>query len=267
MKLNSPNKLLGQHFLRCGWVSKTLIKTAELSKKDIVLEAGAGEGVLTFELAKNAGRVIAVEKDNALADFLTERIKKEKIKNIQIIQGDILKLLPLLSKTYDLTSKTYKIVSNIPYYLTSRLFRILLSQGFLPEKIVLTVQKEVAQRITARPPRMNLLALSVQAFGKPRIIKAVPKECFYPKPGVDSAIIAVSDISDMTFSDDMEKDKFFKLIRMGFSKKRKYLLSNLKDMNTDRKEILEGLNQCKIGANSRAENLSIDQWICLAGKF
>lgn len=240
-----PKKSLGQHFLKCDWVVSTLIKAGEINKKDIVLEIGPGTGVLTRELVKHAKQVIAVEKDEKLAKNLAESLKKEGISNVKIIPSDILLLLHR-SKIY----AKYKVVGNIPYYLTSRLIRILLEDKQKPKIIVLTIQKEVAERIVAKPPKMNLLALSVQAYGKPEIVKKVPADCFYPEPKVDSAIIKISDIYDHFLKvNQIKKDDFFKIIRKAFSQKRKILRNSLR-----------GLNLPKELVKKRPEELSLEQW-------
>lgn len=217
------SKRLGQHFLRCPWVVASLVKAAELKKSDTVLEIGPGTGILTRALAKNAGPIIAVEKDEKLAELL----RKEKIPNVVVVTGDILKLLK--SDFRSLEINKFKVAANIPYYLTSRLFRLLLEDPHKPELIVMTIQKEVAERICAKPPKMNLLGLSVQAYGMPRIIASVLASCFVPRPKVDSAIIRISDISDDFFNKNgLDKELFFKIIHQGFSQKRKILANTLK---------------------------------------
>lgn len=217
-------KSLGQHFLRCRWVVSTLVKAAELGPNDTVLEIGPGTGVLTRALAGKVRQVIAVEKDEVLAELL----RAKKPTQTKIITGDILKILT--GNRLPVTDK-YKVVANIPYYLTSRLLRLLLEGQNQPELIVLTIQKEVAQRIIARPPKMNLLALSVQAFGTPEIIKTVPAQCFRPEPKVDSAIIKIADISDGFFQKNgIDKKLFFEIARRAFSQKRKMLSTSLRPL-------------------------------------
>ncbi|MFN3302081.1 MAG: 16S rRNA (adenine(1518)-N(6)/adenine(1519)-N(6))-dimethyltransferase RsmA, partial [Patescibacteria group bacterium] len=166
------------------------IKSANLSKDDVVLEIGPGTGILTLELAKRAKKVIAVEKDEKMIEILKDVLKNSGIQNVQIIKGDILKLL---TSHFQLPT-SFKVVGNIPYYLTSRLLRNLLELKKKPKLIVLMVQKEVAQRICAKPPKMNLLAVSVQFYGKPEIVSYVSKKSFWPRPKVDSAIIKISEI-------------------------------------------------------------------------
>ena len=274
-------KSLGQHFLRCRWVVSTLIRSAELTQKDTILEIGPGTGVLTFALAQAAGHVVAVEKDERLAGALMARLKEDGITNVEILTGDILRLLPILPQVIQakLGSKNrYKVVANIPYYLTARLLRLLLEQqpqpaegearpDGRPELIVLTIQKEVAQRIVAQPPRMNLLALSVQAFGKPEIIKTVPASCFSPMPKVDSAIIKIADISDRFFRENrLDQKQFFAPIRRAFSQKRKLLLNTLGMRHSvlHKEQIAAVLTTLNLSKNARPQELSLQNWANLA---
>jgi len=237
-------KSLGQHFLTCQWVVDTLIKSAELSLSDTVLEIGPGTGILTRALAQHSKKVIAIEKDEGLARQLKEKLALGGIKNVEVIAGDILKIFPEILPAVD-----FKIVANIPYYLTGRLLRLIFEKEPRPKTVVLTIQKEVALRITAQPPDMNLLALSVQAFGKPKIIKTIPKECFSPKPKVESAIISISDISDKFFiSNHISPDLFFRVARTAFSKKRKMLRHTLGAFN-------------KTKSTARPQELSLEQWM------
>lgn len=251
------SKFLGQHFLKCQWVVATLVKAAELKKSDTVLEIGPGTGILTRALAKNAGQIIAVEKDEKLAELL----HKEKIPNVVVVTGDILKLLK--SDFRSLEVNRFKMVANIPYYLTSRLFRLLLEGSYKPEFIVMTIQKEVAERICAKPPKMNLLGLSVQTYGTPQIIASVPSSCFSPRPKVDSAIIQVSDISDVFFhKNGLDKKLFFDIAKQGFSQKRKVLANTLKKFRGKEKakNMLKELNL----SLSRPQELSLQDWVKIA---
>lgn len=250
-------KSLGQHFLRCGWVTAEMIKAAEISDQDIVIEVGPGTGALTKSISKRAKKVIAIEKDETLAKELRENFKKEGVKNVEIIEGDILKLL---SSDYSLPATHYKLVANIPYYLTSHLLKILLETKYPPHDIVLTVQKEVAERIAARSPRMNLLAIAVQAYGTPKIIRKVPSDCFWPKPAVESAIIKISGISSEFFKKNrLDKAKFFELVRLGFSQKRKVLSNPLKKL-FPKKLVTDALISLGLSPQARAEELSLDDW-------
>jgi|SRR3989338_8622918 len=216
-----PKKYLGQHFLKNKKILEEIARLAELSKKDIVLEIGPGHGELTEFLAQAAGKVIAVEKDRELIPFLEEKFKNQK--NVKIISGDILKIR-------NLRVKNYKIVANIPYYITSRFLRTFLEAnpptGGKPKFMVLMVQYEVAKRICAKPPEMNLLALSVQAYGQPKFIRKVSRGNFSPPPEVDSAIIKLSNIQCLTLP-----RKFWELTRRAFQQKRKMLRHSLGTKN------------------------------------
>ncbi len=250
--LNTPKKSLGQHFLKCDWVVSALLKAAELKPEDKVLEIGPGTGVLTRALAKHTKEVIAVEKDEKLAEELEKSLKKEKVGNVKIIKGDILKILPDV--------KNFKVVANIPYYLTSRLLRTLLEKGPRPNLIVLTIQKEVAQRITAQPPKMSLLALSVQTFGRPEIIKIVPASCFWPKPKVDSAIIKIINLSENFFTENgLNIKRFFLIAKTAFGQKRKLLTGSLAKI-TPKGSLQQVLKEAGINPKTRPEELDLNQW-------
>jgi 16S rRNA (adenine1518-N6/adenine1519-N6)-dimethyltransferase len=256
-----PIKRLGQNFLIDKNVLRKIAEAAELSKRDVVLEVGPGIGNLTIELAKKVKKVIAVEKDERIVEILKERLKEERIKNVEIVNEDILKFLPSFKPR-----GSYKVVANIPYYLTSRLIRNLLEAKRRPRLIVLMIQKEVAQRICAKPPNMNLLAVSVQFYAKPEIVFFVSKNCFWPRPKVDSAIIKISSIKKQKAT--KEEKLFFKIVKAGFSHPRKQLINNLsKGLKKNKKIIKEWLLNCGISPDKRAENLSIEEWKRLTISF
>jgi 16S rRNA (adenine1518-N6/adenine1519-N6)-dimethyltransferase len=256
-----PSKRLGQSFLIDKKVLKKIVEVADLSKNDSVLEVGPGIGNLTIELAKKVKKVIAVEKDEKMVEILKERLKEERIKNVEIVNEDILKFLPSFK-----LRRSYKVVANIPYYLTSRLIRNLLEAKRRPKLIVLMIQKEVAQRICAKPPKMNLLAVSVQFYAKPEIVSFVSKNCFWPRPKVDSAIIKISNIKKQ--KPTKEEKLFFKIVRAGFSHPRKQLINNLsKGLKKNKKIVKEWLLNCGISPDKRAENLSIEEWKRLTISF
>jgi len=236
-----PIKHFGQNFLIDKNVLDKIIDAAELTSQDIVLEIGPGLGILTIELLKGTKKVIAVEKDKKLCEILKTNLKRYK--NLKIINEDILKI-----KIDKLSN--YKVVANIPYYLTSPLIRKFLEEKNKPSAIILMVQKEVAQRICASPPHMNLLAIAVQFFAEPKIISYVSKNSFYPMPKVDSAIIKIIPKS----IPDINTEKFFNLVKRGFASKRKMLKNNI-----------PGIDLEKIGLNPgvRAENLPIKDWLKL----
>ncbi|MCR4284092.1 MAG: 16S rRNA (adenine(1518)-N(6)/adenine(1519)-N(6))-dimethyltransferase RsmA [Parcubacteria group bacterium] len=255
-------KRLGQNFLTSKSIVSLIVKSAEVNQKDTVLEVGPGKGVLTEELLKYAGRVIAIEKDKELINFLKDKFKKEIInKKLELIYGDALDFDP---KPYILKDKSYKIVANIPYYITSRLLKTFLETRVQPEKIVLLVQKEVSDRITTKEHKgqrkESILSISVKVYGTPKFIKKVPAMFFNPKPKVDSAIILISDISKKNFTSPQEtidEKKFFEIVKKGFSSKRKLLKNNLNLINT------ACLLKCGIPIDARAERLSVDNWLCL----
>ncbi len=255
-----PKKSLGQHFLRCQWVVDTLIHAGELTKQDTVLEIGPGTGVLTRALGKHAGTVLAVEKDEKLAQLLRKSLREERNTNVEIIEGDVLQLLPSFFSRYTLHATRYKLISNIPYYLTSRMLRMVFESSSKPCLVVLTIQKEVAERIAAHPPDMSILALSVQAYGRPEIIKTVPASCFYPPPQVDSAIIKISGISDSFFTSYSVPEKyFFRIIKIGFASKRKQLAGNLsRGLKMPREKTEEILKSAGINPKQRAEELTLE---------
>lgn len=257
----TPKKSLGQHFLRCKWVIDTLIAAADLSGADTVLEVGPGTGVLTKALAARAGKVIAVEKDDALADAL----QKKNIPKVEIVTGDILNIFQTKSGTHSrLSLENFKVVANIPYYLTSRLLRLLLEGEARPERIVLTIQKEVAESIVAKPPRMNLLALSVQVYGEPRLIKTVPASCFVPAPEVDSAIIAITDISDSFFRKNaVDAALFFKVARLAFGQKRKQLANPLAAIARGKQKGIAAITAAGLDPRVRPQELSLNEWATL----
>ena len=256
-----PSKRLGQSFLIDKKVLKKIVEVADLSKNDSVLEVGPGIGNLTIELAKKVKKVIAVEKDERMVEILKERLEEERIKNVEIVNEDILKFLPSFK-----LRRSYKVVANIPYYLTSRLIRNLLEAKRRPRLIVLMIQKEVAQRICAKPPKMNLLAVSVQFYSKPEIISFVSKNCFWPRPKVDSAIIKISNIKKQKATKD--EKLFFKIVKAGFSHPRKQLINNpSKGLKKNKKIVEEWLLNCGISPDKRAENLSIEEWKRLTISF
>lgn len=250
-----PKKSLGQHFLVNPRVLDKIVAAAEISKNDVVLEVGPGTGNLTKKLAEKAGKVIAIEKDRRLIELLKETFKNT---NVEIAEGDILKLdIETLFKNskLEIGNSDYKVVGNIPYYITSHFLRTVFEKWPRPKLIVLTVQKEVAQRIVAKPPRMNLLALSVQFFSEPKIIGYISKKNFRPRPKVDSAIIKLIPKEKPA----VDPEKFFKLVRTGFSQKRKQLKNNLYKVLGHK--TIEILNKAGVAPKARTEELSISDWL------
>lgn len=266
-----PQKYLGQNFLVNEKFLEEIVKISKINKNDIVLEIGPGIGNLTEEiLKKNPKKLILVEKDKNFIKILNEKFKKDILsKKIILISNDILKIdfknlkNRFLKKEKD--PKNFKIIGNLPYYLTSRLLKKFFESKILAKKIVLTLQKEVAQRICKKPPNLNLLALSVQIFAKVKIVKYVKKTNFWPKPKVDSAIIEILPYQKSKYlKNKKEIDLFFKITKTSFFQKRKQIINTLsKFFNLDKKTTKKILNSLKIDEKSRPQSLSIKNWLKL----
>ncbi|MFA6404640.1 MAG: 16S rRNA (adenine(1518)-N(6)/adenine(1519)-N(6))-dimethyltransferase RsmA [Candidatus Paceibacterota bacterium] len=260
-----PKKSLGQHFLNSKHVLERIIDTAKVEKGGVVLEIGPGMGVLTQELLKAGAKVVAIEKDSSVIPFLEKKFSKE-IENgqLKLIVDDILEI-NLNNIGTNLQSKiinsSYAIVANIPYYITGAILEKFLEYEPRPEKIVLLVQKEVAERIIARNGKESILSISVKAFGTPRMIAKVPRGAFTPPPNVDSAILEISDISDDRFSSkSVEIKHFFDILKAGFAHKRKFLIRNLETISN--KEKLDSVfTTLNINRKVRAEEIKQDQWL------
>jgi len=263
----------GQNFLIDEHILKKIVGSANLKKSDIVLEIGPGIGTLTQELAKRVkpapyrtrsgtGKVIAVEKDKRMCEILSEMLKSWDIRNVRIIQGEILEFNP---KSYKLKAKSYKIVANLPFYIVAPVIRKFLESKNPPKEMILMVQKEVAQRICAKPPDMSILAVSVQFYAKPEILFYVSKSSFWPPPKVNGAILKI--IPNRARRNVLRK-LFFKVVRAGFSQPRKQLANNLsKELKLDKSEVKNWLLENKIEPSRRAETLSIKDWIKLTKNF
>ncbi len=256
-----PNKLLGQHFLVSVSIYERLVSALDIQKGDKILEVGPGLGTLTELIAKRGVEILAIEKDRNFIPFLKHKFKNQE--NVKILEGDILKFDP---EKHGLKKGEYKIVGNIPYYLTSRLFRIILEEWLRPDLAVFMIQKEVAQRIVAKPPRMSLLGVSIQYFAKPEVIGRVSKFSFHPVPKVDSAIIKLTPHSR---PHEKEYDeKLFKVLKIGFAGKRKQLINNFHSgFKKDKKEVEDKLNSININPKRRAETLTIEEWQKITNTF
>ncbi len=258
-------KKLGQVFLTDHAVIKKIIQEGGISKKDQILEIGPGKGALTQALVGTGANVIAIEKDPELVQLLQKKFKDQS--NLKIIQADIRDFLRSDNRhtEYSIQNTEYKVIGNIPYYLTSRLLRLLLENSIKPALIILMVQKEVAQRIIAKPPKMNLLAASVQFYAKPKIICYVSKTAFSPQPKVDSAIIKITPINADENTDELLKKNFFKVVKAGFKQPRKLLINNLcANLKINKEIVSKALEQLNIPLGARAQNLSVEEWICLS---
>lgn len=248
---------LGQHFLTSREIARAVADAAYLSKTDTVLEIGPGKGILTRELLATGAKVIAVEKDPALVVFLKEDLPNPRLK---VIEGDVREKLPALS--FQLPA-SYKVVANIPYYITGELLRMFLTAKHQPTTIVFLVQKEVAERI-ARSKKESLLSLSVKAYGTPQYVRAVKAGSFNPPPSVDSAILAIEGISRKNFK-NVSEETFFTFLHAGFGQKRKTVLGNLNRMNDLRGHSFEERwRELGLDPHIRAEDVSLETWLALA---
>lgn len=269
-----PNKSLGQNFLIDKNVLNKIISASELKTSDVILEIGPGIGTLTQELAKNTSKVISIEKDAIMCEILKETIAD--FKNVEIINADILKSqIPMTNDQPNLKSqipKNYKLIANLPYYITSPVIRKFLEAdppaGGQPEFMVLMLQKEVAQRICANPPNMSLLSVSVQFYADPKIVSYVSKNCFLPAPKVDSAIIRITPREFPVFAKCEYRELFFRVVKAGFSQPRKQLAGNLsKSLKLSKEQTFAWLAKNNINPKQRAETLSINDWKNLANSI
>lgn len=250
-------KGLGQHFLIDESVLDLIISASQLSRDDVVIEIGPGLGVLTRELAGHAGQVVAIELDDKLADILKEGLSE--FKNVTIINRDVLKIDPA-SLLREQKAGSYKVVANLPYYITSPVLRHFLEATVKPELMVVMVQKEVAEEIAAKPGKMSLLSIGVQLYGAPEIVARVPAASFYPAPAVDSAILKITPYSQPRVEIN-DKDGFFVMVRAGFSAARKQLANSLaQGLGISKMEVSDLLTKASIASQRRAETLSLEEW-------
>jgi len=253
-----PDKSLGQNFLQDSAALEKIIQAAEIQPDDAVLEIGPGLGSLTRYLAVSAQSVTTIELDPRLIPILATVLAPHP--NTRVVQGDILDFAPqTLIRAAD-----YLVVANVPYYITSAIFRHLLENAPRPRRIVLTIQKEVAERICARPGDMSLLALSIQVYGDPKIVDTIPAAAFFPAPKVDSAILRV-DLHPEPLIPPALLDTFFRLAKAGFSQKRKTLRNSLSaGLAISTSEAARLLEQVHINPQRRAETLSLAEWAALS---
>jgi len=262
-----PERNKGQNFLINVGIVEEMIAAAELSAVDEVLEVGPGLGILTEGLIKKAKRVVSVELDDKIFGFL--KIKFAEVKNLELVNADILKYNPVTNR---LRAGNYKIIANLPYNITSFFLKTFLTGDWRPKSMTLLLQKEVAQRICAGSGKMSLLAISVQLYGEPKIVGYVGNNNFWPKPAVDSAIIKIDRIKNSAlvdkYLDGVTEKEFWRLAKIGFSAKRKQLQHNLAaGLKQPAVEVKKMLISANFDEKIRAENLSVDDWIRLAKKF
>ena len=251
-----PRNSLGQHFLIDEEVLRDMLQAAELASQDTVIEIGPGLGILTKELAHRVRQVITVETDSKLASVLHKDF--DSVPNIAIVEADILQtdITALLPSP----TTAYKVVADIPYYITSPILRHFLEAPVKPSCMVLMVQREVGEAIAAQPGKMSLLAVSVQFYGNPVIVSHVPSQSFYPAPKVDSVIIRI-DIYDHPKVDVADINQFFDVVRAGFSAPRKQLRNSLaQGLNLPPQQIEGLLDMARVNPKRRAETLDLPEW-------
>ncbi len=253
-----PKKSLGQHWLHDRDVLSSIANAAEITKDDVVLEIGPGLGTLTSVLLRQAKKVVAVEFDEELAAKLPAQFPG---KDLEVIRSDIL--------DFDLSMLPtgYKVVANVPYYITSKIVQLLMTAKNKPSTTVLLVQKEVAERLAAKPGDMSILAVSAQCFADVEMGDVVPAELFTPPPKVDSAVVILKTRSSPIFGNTPEKD-FFRMVKAGFSAPRKKLRSSLAaGLGISKEKTEELLEKSGCSPDVRAESLSLEQWTSLTRQF
>ena len=259
-----PRKGMGQHFLVDNEVLARIAAAAHLQRDELVVEVGPGMGALTTVMAPQAGCVLAIELDKDIVDKLGQVLAPHS--NVSVVQGDILEVnleaqIERLSPA--LASANYKVVANLPYYITTPILRYFFAQRRRPLLIVVTVQEEVARRMVAAAPDMNFLAVLVQYYGKPEIVRLVPPSSFYPPPKVGSAVVRITMHPRLPL-DDMQTQQFFHLVSAGFSQPRKQLHNPLaQGTGRTRSEVISALNACGIDEKRRAETLTVAEWLTL----
>jgi len=264
-----PSKGLGQSFLTDRSVMDTIMSAAELTGDDIVLEIGPGLGVLTRRLAGAARLVVAVELDARMVGILEHELAE--CRNLVLVRGDVLEIdvVGILAEAaqQDQGDLRYHVVANLPYYITSQAIRQLLEARVRPEHMVLMVQLEVAERIVAEPGEMSLLALSVQLYGEPQLVRRVPATAFYPRPNVASAVLRV-DVHDRPLADADARERVFGLARAAFGQRRKQMHNSLAaNLGLPKAVAREKLATSGIDPRRRPQSLAINEWLRLAEAF
>ena len=255
---------LGQHFLTGDWAAHSLAKSVSIQPGERVLEIGPGKGALTRELLATGGRVLAIEKDEVLAQGLSSIFPAEtEAGALQVVTDDIRNFEP---GHFDLAAGEYVLAANIPYYITGEIIRQFLETACPPRAIALLIQKEVADRIIARNGKESILSLSVKAYGTPSIVAKVSRGNFSPPPSVDSAILLISDISKNFFTLNnvegfgaLDEKVFFRVVKAGFASKRKFLANNLA-VTFGKDATLQAFEACGLAPKVRAEDVSLDMW-------
>jgi len=261
------DKGLGQHFLIDDEVLRRILSAVELDSSDTVIEVGAGLGILTRELARGAGWVIAIEVDARLASALEKALAP--LTNISIVNADVLKTDPktLVEAARGSFETQYMVVANLPYYIAAAVLRHFLEASLKPRLMVITVQKEVAQAMVAQPGEMSILSVSVQLYGKPSIVDYVPARSFYPAPKVDSAIVRI-ELYDHPVVEVDDVAQFFEVVRSGFAAPRKQLHNSLgQGLGVLPRDAATLLARVGIDQKRRAQTLSLEEWARVCHEF
>lgn len=249
--MHKAKKSLGQNFLKSTLALKKIIEAGEIKKTDMVIEIGPGKGALTEQLLNSGCKVVAIEKDNELFEFLKNKFEGEVTSgHLVLVHDDILEFE---TSAHGLKPSAYKIIANIPYNITGAILKKFLTEQNQPESMVLMVQHEVAKRIVAGDKKESILSISVKAYGEPKMIMKVPARYFSPSPKVDSAVIAIKNISRKNFHSPEQEEKFWEIVKSGFAHKRKMLSGNLRGVVME--EILANFGQ------KRAEDLTLEDWV------
>ncbi len=260
-----PNFTYGQNFLIDDFVLQDIVDAAEISEKDAVLEIGPGIGNLTRLLCQRAGLVLSIEKDPKFAQLL-KALKKDYSK---IFRFEIADALEFNFQEFfkERGYKSYKVVANIPYYITGKILQTLLTANFKPSSVVMLTQKEVAQNLSAKAGDLSILAISVQIFGEPKLVQKVSARSFYPAPKVDSAVVKIDLRQKQKYKIANEK-KFFKIMKACFAGKRKQIHNTLvNNLSLEKNQVAEMLAGLKINPAARPQELSIEDWVRLADKI
>jgi len=248
-----PSKALGQHFLHDERVVARIVAAAGIERDTIVLEVGPGLGIMTRKLAALAGQVIAVEKDRRLAALLAQTMPS----NVSVIEADALEIDPVA-----LAGRSYVVIANLPYSVGNAVIRRLLEADPPPRSLTVMVQREVAERIVARPPRMSVLSVAVQFFGEVRLLFRVGKGAFNPPPNVESAVIRIETRPPPIPRGDF--DPFFTVVRAGFGQRRKQLANALAaNLGIPRERVNLAIAAAQLPSMVRAEELSVANWVTL----
>ena len=256
-----PKKSLGQNFLTSIPARIAIVNAGNLVSSDTVLEIGPGKGFLTEGLLKTGAKVVAIEKDRELISILNEKFSEEiKSGQLKLINDDA---LDFSLASCSLLPASYKLIANIPYYITGAILEKYLSCKNQPSQMVVLVQKEVAERIVAQDKKESILSLAVKAYGEPKIVYRVKRGSFNPIPNVDSAVLSITNISRKNFKSDKHEELFFKLIKAGFSHKRKFLISNLRE-TFPTIDFISLFQTNNISEKIRAEDVSLEKWLAVS---